>query len=117
MLSLYSEKTKLIDVNTVSKIIRKCEDSQAEVKLIKARLDSGRKIYVLNGKKVGRKCGYKKSLETYYKDYSELIELIKTTNMSLRKLADMCNVSINTVRRVKKIIEMENSCYDKREAV
>lgn len=116
-LSLFSKTSKMVDINATSNIIKKCEDAHKEAQLIKDRLMGGRKVYIANGLKLGRHTGSKKTLQQYNEQYSELIDLLNTTNMSIRKLASKCNVSVSTVQRVKKIIEMENSCYDKRKTV
>ena len=65
------------------------------------RLNSGRSNYIAKGGKLGRKEGSTKSLETKKEEYKKVISLLKK-GTSIRNTADLTNVGVSTVQRVKK---------------
>ena len=81
--------------------------AQMERENIHYRLQSGRKVYVnkniaATGKSgLGRKEGYRKSLETKKEQYKETLKLLRA-GYPIRKVAKLTNTSESTVKRLKK---------------
>ena len=73
-----------------------------ERSLIRSRMESGYNHYRINGGKVGRKEGYKKSDEAMREQYAQEIKLLKK-GLSLRNIQAITNTSINTLRKLKAI--------------
>lgn len=71
--------------------------------LIRSRMESGYNHFRMNGGKVGRKVGYRKSVDEMRIQYSKEIQLIKK-GISLRNIAAICGTSVNTLQKIKKII-------------
>lgn len=71
--------------------------------LIRSRMESGYNHFRMNGGKVGRKVGYRKSVDEMKTQYSKEIQLIKK-GISLRNIAAICGTSVNTLQKIKKII-------------
>lgn len=74
-----------------------------ERRLIRSRMESGYNHFRMNGGKVGRKVGYRKSVDEMRIQYSKEIQLIKK-GISLRNIAAICRTSVNTLQKIKKII-------------
>lgn len=74
-----------------------------ERNLIRSRMESGYNHFRMNGGKVGRKVGYRKSVDEMKTQYSKEIQLIKK-GISLRNIAAICGTSVNTLQKIKKII-------------
>ncbi|WP_241147685.1 recombinase family protein [Alistipes sp. An54] len=74
-----------------------------ERNLIRSRMESGYNHFRMNGGKVGRKVGYRKSEDEMKTQYFKEIQLIKK-GISLRNIAAICGVSVNTLQKIKKII-------------
>lgn len=70
--------------------------------LIRSRMESGYNHFRANGGKVGRKEGYRKSVEQMKAEYAEEIRLLKK-GISLANVYKITGTSINTLRKVKKI--------------
>lgn len=68
---------------------------------IKFRLNSGRKRYVDNGGRLGRKVGYRKSADKKKEEYACAIKLLKQ-GYSVRKTAKLSDTSVSTVTRLKR---------------
>lgn len=69
------------------------------------RLQSGRKRYIANGGKVGRKEGSVKNKEQFKEEYRNVIkELNRGT--SVRRTAKLCDTSVSTVSRIKKLFSI-----------
>ena len=66
-------------------------------------MQSGYNHFRQNGGKVGRKVGYRKSVNEMRIQYSKEIQLIKK-GISLRNIATICGTSVNTLQKIKKII-------------
>lgn len=66
------------------------------------RLQSGRKIYRENGGRLGRKEGSTKSKERFEEEYKPVIKELKR-GTSVRRTAKLCDTSVSTVFRVKKL--------------
>ena len=75
--------------------------AQMERENISYRLNSGRKLAIEKGVKMGRKVGSVKSKEQKQEEYSKVIRSLKA-GKSIRDTAAICSVSISTVQRVKK---------------
>lgn len=74
-----------------------------ERSLIRSRMESGYNNYRNNGGVVGRKIGYRKTNEQMKDEYSEEIRLLKK-GYSLRNIAKITKTSVNTIRKIQKII-------------
>lgn len=74
-----------------------------ERSLIRSRMESGYNNYRNNGGVVGRKIGYRKTNEQMKNEYSEEIRLLKK-GYSLRNIAKITKTSVNTIRKIQKII-------------
>ena len=68
---------------------------------ISYRLNSGRKLAIEKGVKMGRRIGSVKSREQKQEEYGKVIRSLKA-GKSIRDTAAICSVSISTVQRVKK---------------
>ena len=75
--------------------------AQLERENIKFRLNSGRKLYIERGGKLGRKFGSIKTTEQKKEEYKDIISYLKK-GYSVRNVAKLCNKGISTVQRVKK---------------
>ena len=75
--------------------------SQLERESISYRLNSGRRLAMEKGVKMGRKVGSVKSKERKQEEYGKVIRALKA-GKSIRDTAAICGVSVSTVQRVKK---------------
>ena len=75
--------------------------AQMERENISYRLNSGRKLAIEKGVKMGRKIGSVKSMEQKEVEYAKVIRSLKA-GKSVRDTAAICSVSVSTVQRVKK---------------
>ena len=75
--------------------------AQLERENIKFRLNSGRKLYIERGGRLGRKVGSVKTTEQKKEDHKDIISYLKK-GYSVRNVAKLCNKGISTVQRVKK---------------
>lgn len=75
--------------------------AQLERENIKFRLNSGRKLYVEHGGKLGRKVGSIKTLEQKKEQYKDVISYLKR-EYSIRTIATLTGKGISTVQRIKK---------------
>lgn len=76
------------------------EMSNIERSNIEYRLNSGRKNYIANGGKLGRKKGSIKTEEKMKDEYKETIILLKK-GYSIRNIAKLQGIGISTVQRIK----------------
>ena len=74
--------------------------AQLERENIKFRLNSGRKLYIERGGKLGRKVGSVKSLEQKKEQYKDMIGYLKR-GYSIRNVAKLTGKGISTVQRIK----------------
>lgn len=90
-------------VNPVASIITTilAEMAGIEWQGITDRLNSGRKLYIEKGGKLGRRIGSCKTTEQKKEEYKEVITLLKK-DYSIRNVAKLTNTSISTVQRIKK---------------
>ena len=76
--------------------------AQLERENISFRLQSGRKRYIENDGKLGRKVGSVKTVEQMKTEYREVINLLRK-GYSIRDVAKLSGKGISTVQRVKKL--------------
>ena len=74
--------------------------AQLERENIKFRLNSGRKLYIERGGKLGRKVGSIKTTEQKKEEHKDIISYLKR-GYSVRNVAKLTNKGISTVQRVK----------------
>ena len=77
--------------------------AQLERENITFRLNSGRRIYIENGGKLGRPKGSVKTNEKKLEEYKEVITLLKK-NYTIRDVSKLSGKSISSVQRVKKLV-------------
>ena len=75
--------------------------AQLERENIKFRLNSGRKLYIERGGKLGRKIGSLKTMEQKKEQYKDIIGYLKR-GYSIRTVAKLTNKSVSTVQRIKR---------------
>lgn len=86
-------------LNIFISVLGTCAEMEREN--IKFRLNSGRAKYIADGGKLGRKVGYRKSIEKKESEYKSVIKELKK-GTSVRRTAKLCDVSNSTVQRIKK---------------
>ena len=74
--------------------------AQLERENIKFRLNSGRKLYIERGGKLGRKVGSTKTTEQKREEYRDIISYLKR-GYSVRNTAKLSGKGISTVQRIK----------------
>lgn len=74
--------------------------AQLERENIKFRLNSGRKLYIERGGKLGRKVGSVKTMEQKREQYRDIISYLKR-GYSVRNVAKLTDRGISTVQRIK----------------
>ena len=74
--------------------------AQLERENIKFRLNSGRRLYIERGGKLGRKVGSVKTMEQKKEQHKDIISYLKR-GYSVRNVAKLTNKGISTVQRIK----------------
>ena len=74
--------------------------AQLERENIKFRLNSGRKLYIERGGKLGRKVGSIKTVEQKREEHRDIISYLKR-GYSVRNVAKLTGKGISTVQRIK----------------
>ena len=74
--------------------------AQLERENIKFRLNSGRKLYIERGGKLGRKVGSVKTTEQKKEEHKDIISYLKR-GYSVRNTAKLTNKGVSTVQRIK----------------
>ena len=74
--------------------------AQLERENIKFRLNSGRRLYIERGGKLGRKVGSVKTTEQKREDHKDIISYLKR-GYSVRNIAKLTNKGVSTVQRIK----------------
>ena len=74
--------------------------AQLERENIKFRLNSGRKLYIERGGKLGRKVGSVKTTDQKREEHKDIISYLKR-GYSVRNTAKLTNKGISTVQRIK----------------
>jgi DNA invertase Pin-like site-specific DNA recombinase len=77
--------------------------ANAELRLTKSRLDSGRAKYVKDGGRLGRTVGSKKTSNELLVQYSDIVKFVKQ-KQSVRNIMALTGKSSGTVQKVKKLI-------------
>jgi DNA invertase Pin-like site-specific DNA recombinase len=77
--------------------------AQLERENIQFRLNSGRRVYIENGGKLGRPQGSVKTTEQKMNEYKEVITLLRK-NYTMRDVAKLSGKSMSSVQRVKKLV-------------
>ena len=92
------------EVNPIASIMINilAEMSNIERSNIQYRLNSGRKLYIERGGKLGRKPGSCKTTEQMKEEYKEVISLLKK-DYSIRNVAKLTGCSVQTVQTVKNL--------------
>jgi DNA invertase Pin-like site-specific DNA recombinase len=78
--------------------------SQMERTQIRQRVKSGYDNYRVNGGKVGRKSGYRKSNDTILNENKDIVKLLKQ-GLSVRKIMKLTEKSNGTIQKVSKILK------------
>jgi DNA invertase Pin-like site-specific DNA recombinase len=78
--------------------------AQVENNLRKDRQIEGIKIAKFGGKYNGSKSGAKANPAELLKKYQDVSDLIKKSELSIRRISEMSGRSINTVRKVKRLV-------------
>lgn len=76
--------------------------AEMEREQISYRLNSGRRLAMANGVKMGRKVGYRLSDEELLAKYPKVLRKLRE-GFSLRDTAKICEVSVSTVQKVDKV--------------
>ena len=107
-INLYMQKEQLTLLDAEGKptlfapvmlaVLSTCAELEREN--IKFRLNSGRKLYIERGGKLGRKVGSVKSLEQKREQYKDIISYLKR-GYSIRNVAKLTGKGISTVQRIK----------------
>lgn len=77
--------------------------AQAELRLIKSRLDSGRKKYVNNGGRLGRRKGSKKDSKQLLAEHSDIVKFVRQ-KQSIRNIMALTGKSSGTVQKIRRIV-------------
>lgn len=107
-INLYMQKEQLILLDAEGKptmfapimIATLSTCAQLERENIKFRLNSGRKLYIERGGKLGRKVGSIKTTEQKREEYRDIISYLKR-GYSVRNVAKLSGKGISTVQRIK----------------
>lgn len=105
---IINEKYLASNYRKLISIAKKCEDDRNNIIY---RISNGRDAYLEkmksdNSLKLGRPYGYRKTKESYEKQYATEINLLKD-GLSLRQIVSMTGTSCNTLQRIKKICLIE----------
>lgn len=77
--------------------------AQAELRLIKSRLDSGRAKYIKDGGKLGRKKGSGKDVKKLLTEHADVVKFVRQ-NQSVRNIMTLTGKSSGTVQKIKKLV-------------
>lgn len=107
-INLYMQKEQLTLLDTEGKptmfapimIATLSTCAQLERENIKFRLNSGRKLYIERGGKLGRKVGSVKTTEQKKEEHKDIISYLKR-GYSVRNTAKLTNKGVSTVQRIK----------------
>ena len=112
-INLYMQKEQLTLLDTEGKptmfapimIATLSTCAQLERENIKFRLNSGRKLYIERGGKLGRRVGSVKTTDQKREEHKDIISYLKK-GYSVRNVAKLCNKGISTVQRIKKEFDL-----------
>ncbi|WP_424493784.1 recombinase family protein [Salinimicrobium sp. GXAS 041] len=93
-------------VNLMTKTMLTIGSSFAEMELQQTmqRMNSGRKKYIREGGKLGRKSGTKETPDEYLKKHKDVVRKLKA-GKSIRETMKLTEKSTGTVQRVKKLLK------------
>lgn len=96
-------------INTTFKLVTDviANVAQMERERIIQNIHSGLAEARRKGKILGRPKGSKQTIEAILKRYPKVVRELKT-GLSLRKVAKLCDVSVNTVRKVKEAMNTQD---------
>mgnify|MGYP000667077852 FL=1 len=94
-----ADGTKNPFLNIFISVLGTCAEMERDN--IKFRLNSGRKKYISDGGKLGRKVGSIKSDDKKKEEYKDALKYLRQ-GLSIRKVAKLADVSISTIQRLKK---------------
>ncbi|MGZ0017645.1 recombinase family protein [Yeosuana sp. AK3] len=77
--------------------------ASAELRLIKSRLDSGRKKYIKAGGVLGRSKGSTKDVKQLLSEHADVVKFVKQ-NQSMRNIMALTGKSSGTVQKIKKLV-------------
>ena len=80
--------------------------AEMENDLRKTRQAQGIQLAKMNGVYTGRKVNAKADPGKLLDKYADVADLIKDSNLSLRRISRITSRSINTVRKVKRLLEI-----------
>jgi len=88
--------------DTIAKMLLQMLSIGAEMEnnLRKERQMEGIKLAQMNGKYTGRKIGARTNSESLLNKYKDITDLLMKSDLSLRRIAQITNHSINTVRKI-----------------
>jgi DNA invertase Pin-like site-specific DNA recombinase len=78
--------------------------AEMENNLRKERQLQGIQVAKLNGKYRGRLTGSTMSKDALMTKYKDVVDLVKSSDLSMRRIAKITNRSINTVAKVKQLV-------------
>jgi DNA invertase Pin-like site-specific DNA recombinase len=81
--------------------------ASAELRLIKTRLDSGRKKYIKDGGKLGRSKGSTKDAKQLLIQHSDIVKFVRQ-NQSVRNIMTLTGKSSGTVQKVRKLVLVQS---------
>ena len=79
--------------------------AEMENDLRRQRQIEGIQLAKLNGKYTGRKKGAKADPSIQLEKYKDVVDLLRNSELSQRRIAQITNHSVNTVRKVRLISE------------
>ncbi len=82
------------------------EFARLEGEVLRERIMSGMEEARRRGKKIGRPQGSPEESESFLKKYPSVVRHLKA-GISLRKTAKLCEVAINTVRKVNLYVSLK----------
>jgi DNA invertase Pin-like site-specific DNA recombinase len=81
--------------------------AEMENNLRKTRQKEGIQIAKLKNKYSGRRAGAKANKENLLRKYSDVVDLLEKSDLSVRRIARISKKSINTVRKVRDIVALK----------
>lgn len=79
--------------------------AEMENNLRRTRQFEGIQVAKISGKYTGRKNGAKARPDDLLRKYSDVVDLLEKSDLSLRRVAQITNRSINTVRKVASLVD------------
>jgi DNA invertase Pin-like site-specific DNA recombinase len=83
--------------------------AEMENNLRRTRQMEGIQVARINNKYTGRKVGARARPEDLFRKYADVVDLLEKSDLSLRRVAQITNRSINTVRKVNEFVKISGS--------